>query len=73
MNFLVQAMGVVAEHPISTFDIDQAESTRRRRHETWTRMEQQLRVLNVQGMNMSGGGLDDEGNISGSTRFFTPY
>ncbi|KAK4501860.1 hypothetical protein PRZ48_007669 [Zasmidium cellare] len=75
VNFVVSAMDAVASHPISTYDIDQAESARRRRHETWMEMEQQLRALNVQGM--SGGvGHDDEGidvDVAESRRFFTPY
>ncbi|KAF2171076.1 hypothetical protein M409DRAFT_19048 [Zasmidium cellare ATCC 36951] len=75
VNFLVQAMDAVARHPISTYDIDQAESARRRRLETWTDMEQQLRALNVQGM-VGGGGDDDQvmsADDFGSRRFFTPY
>lgn len=74
VNFLVQAMNVVASHPISSYDIDQAENARRRRHETWTNMEQQLRALNVQGMSKDGNVKDkEEEGSTGPRTFFTPY
>lgn len=73
VNFLVRAMDVVASHPISSYDIDQAENARRRRHETWTNMEQQLRALNVQGMSSGGTEGDDEEGTAGRRKFFTPY
>lgn len=70
-HFLVQAMGVVASHPIGAYDIDQAENARQRRLEAWSGMEQQLRALNVQ--SMGSGDLADDADAISTKRFFTPY
>lgn len=68
LEFLFHALEIVASHPISGSDLEQAESGRQRRHETWLSMEQQLRGLNVQAM-PSASSLDEEASAS---HFFTP-
>ncbi len=47
VEFIVQAMELVALHPISTFDTEQSEGGRQRRREIWTTMEKKLFALRV--------------------------
>ncbi|CAK3838271.1 Hypothetical predicted protein [Lecanosticta acicola] len=68
VEFLFKALEIVASHPITAYDIEQAESGRHRRLETWTNMENQLRALNAQ---MPAGNSLDESAFT--SRFFTPY
>ena len=61
IQFLVEAMGVVATHPISSFDTEQTENGRKRRHAIWARMKGGLLAL----------GQPDSG--ASPSLFFTPY
>ena len=63
VEFIVDAMDVVASHPIPTFDTEQSESGRQRRRETWMRMERSLFALND--------GSSD--HALAAKPFFTPY
>jgi hypothetical protein len=60
VEVFLRAMSIIASHPISTFDTEQSETGRKRRRETWDRMELQMSLLNV-------------GSSKTCSPFFTPY
>ncbi|KAK3717861.1 hypothetical protein LTR37_005633, partial [Vermiconidia calcicola] len=45
VEFIVEAMDIVASHPVSTFDSEQSEDGRRRRRDMYTTMERHLMAL----------------------------
>lgn len=65
VEFIVQAMDVVASHPISTFDTEQSEAGRKRRRGTWATMKQALDNLYA--------GADDGQTSIRNPDFYTPY
>ena len=65
---IVDAMDVVASHPISTFDTEQSEAGRRRRRGLWAEMEGQLFALGETAPNRDAPSFDPTGR-----RFYTPY
>lgn len=77
VEFAVQAMGVVARHPIPAFDLEQSEQGRRARRWVWEGMEGELRELLGEGEGGDRGeGGRREGNgmvTEGGSVFFTPY
>lgn len=52
--FLVNAMDVVASHPISTYDLVQDEGGRLRQRATWKTMDQRLNLLMRDGKEVAG-------------------
>lgn len=69
VEFVVQAMEVVATHPIEAFDVEQSEQGRRARRRIWERMEEELLRLGMEHGSESGDGNDEEHG----SKFFTPY
>lgn len=69
VEFLIRAREIVASHPILTYDHEPAESGRRRHHDTWTKMEQELLALNAQSVSRGTGEID--GVLP--TQFSAPY
>lgn len=63
VDFIVEAMGIVSSHPISTYNTDQSESGRKRRMEIWYSMERKLLDL---------ADLPDDGKDA-DIRLYTPY
>lgn len=59
IEFLFQALNIVASHPISTYDTEQVQNGRKSQHETWSSLEQQLRALNIRAM-AQGSSIDQE-------------
>ncbi|KAK3686320.1 hypothetical protein LTR37_019958, partial [Vermiconidia calcicola] len=51
VEFIVEAMDIVASHPVSTFDSEQSEDGRRRRRDMYTTMERHLMALCSQSSN----------------------
>lgn len=66
VELIIQAMDVVASHPIPTFDTEQSEAGRRRRRETWTSMEKEL--LTVAAVSKESSSFSDQDRT-----FYTPY
>ena len=62
VEFCVEAMDVVASHPISTFDLEQSEDGRRRRRLALEEMERVLLIVESAG-----------GREVPPRPFFTPY
>lgn len=75
VEFVVQAMEIVAKHPIEAMDLEQSEQGRMARRREWESMEQELERLSKEredGGDVvpgSGGTLVGEGG----SRFYTPY
>ncbi|KAK4623326.1 hypothetical protein CLAFUW4_07512 [Fulvia fulva] len=69
--FLARAIEIVASHPVSTFDLEQGQEGRKRRHMTWTNMEQQLRELSAQ--SMATATMVDDPDVPSLRRFLTTY
>lgn len=77
VEFVVQAMGVVARHPIAAFDLEQSEHGRQARRRVWEAMERELKGLLGEGEDdetSERGRREGNGVVTGSgSVFFTPY
>lgn len=66
VDFIVNAIDVVASHPISLFDTEQSEAGKQRRRMTWYSMEQKLLALDSPSSEQSG-------PPHRTDTFYTPY
>ena len=64
--FVLEAMGIVASHPISSFDTEQNEAGRRRRRAVWEDMERKLSA-------MAEGAEEESAAVLARSTFYTPY
>ena len=64
VELIVQAMDILASHPISTFDTEQSEAGRKRRREVWSTMTRKLFALTAW--------PDPQPSFAKSPMFYTP-
>ncbi|KAF2484554.1 hypothetical protein BDY17DRAFT_309761 [Neohortaea acidophila] len=66
VEFIINAMEIVASHPIPTFDTEQSEAGRQRRRGLWATMEGKVLALQAS--------FDEEANVQPRSKgFHTPY
>ena len=65
VSFVLEAMGVVASHPISSFDTEQSEAGSRRRRDVWEDMERKLSAI--------GDCAEGRDSAAAGFTFYTPY